>query len=328
MQKSNIELSIIIINYNTSELTINCIDSIIRETKDVTYEVIVVDNNSEEDPLEIKDRFPSIVLLRNKKNVGFGTANNIGMRTAHGRYILLLNSDTLIKDEAIDKCCRFFETQWCLENNINLLGCQLVDERGNLQHSYFNRHDNLIEFLFKSNPIGAGIIRRFKMKKRLDAPTVVTGVSGAFMLFKKVALDQIKWFDPDIFLYSEETELCRERFSKKFNAAYYPDTYIVHFSGKSAPSKLSYIQSLLSYSLIWYKRGWGMYIFYLVVLIINNAFSLLIFPVVSSESKVYLRRFISSTWKISRYLIIDIPKYKSGWGSRLEPLKFKERING
>jgi GT2 family glycosyltransferase len=106
-----IELSIVIINYNTFGLTCQCIDSIVGQTQDVRYEIIVVDNASrEQDPQGFATRYPFIKLVKSEKNVGFAGGNNLGIAVAEGQYIVLLNSDTVLQNNVMHICLDYLRT--------------------------------------------------------------------------------------------------------------------------------------------------------------------------------------------------------------------------
>src|SRR5581483_8740193 len=126
---TNMDLSIIIVNFNTKELTLNCIKSIKNSKPKMGYEIIVVDNASEENLPKSKN----YILIRNKANLGFAKANNIGIKNAKGKYILLLNSDTIIKDSAIDKLYEFAKKH----NDAGAVVPQLLNKDGSVQASCF-----------------------------------------------------------------------------------------------------------------------------------------------------------------------------------------------
>ncbi|MGM5630191.1 glycosyltransferase [Apibacter raozihei] len=126
-------LSIIIINYNTFQLTVECINSIKKSTS-TNYEIILIDNASKEkDPKEFLDIFKDIKLIELDQNVGFGRANNIGMKQSAGDYYLLLNSDTIIKDHAIDDCINYMK----YHQEIDILGCRSKFENRETQLTAF-----------------------------------------------------------------------------------------------------------------------------------------------------------------------------------------------
>src|SRR5574344_737129 len=124
------DVSIIIVNYNTKELTRNCLTSIYEKTKDVNFEVFVRDNNSKDGSISmIKKEFPSVILLENNANIGFGAANNRALKQAKGKYVFYLNSDTVLLNNAVKLFFDYFENAKDKEN-IGALGCNLVNGKG------------------------------------------------------------------------------------------------------------------------------------------------------------------------------------------------------
>ncbi len=314
------DLSIIIINYNTNHYTIECINSIYNETKKIDFEIIVVDNNSQkEDPNEIKLSFSKIKLIKNNKNEGFGIANNKGIKAAIGNYVLLINSDTLVLKNALEKCVEFMESTFALKNNIGLMGCTLLNKDKTYQNSTFGK-SNIWGYFVNSNPILSKILgKQFENSFNFETPQFVTGVSGAFMLFRKGVFKKIKPFDPDIFMYSEETELCRNRVSKYYNSYYWPKAQVVHYGGKSGMSSNMQRQNMLSYALTWYKKGYGYYLIYLFITLLHFFSFLITCPFISK--KTTHNKMISSYSSILPQLLSDIPKFNRHWGARKNPLK-------
>ena len=122
---STCDVSIVIVNWNTRVYLCNCINSIIAESNDYSYEIIVVDNASNDNSCEmLNNEFPSVQVIANSTNSGFAAANNQGMRIAKGRYVLLLNPDTIVLDKAIDKCIVFADKR----PEIGIVGCQVLED--------------------------------------------------------------------------------------------------------------------------------------------------------------------------------------------------------
>lgn len=144
-------ISIIIVNFNTCTLLKNCLDSIFLHTKDLDFEVIVCDNNSTDGSVQmVKSLFPSVILIENNKNLGFGAANNKGLNIAKGKYIFYLNSDTVLLNNA----CKIFYDFWENyddKNMLGALGANLLNENKEIIHSYgiFADYSLSIRQLFK-----------------------------------------------------------------------------------------------------------------------------------------------------------------------------------
>lgn len=226
------QVSIIIVNYNTLELTKNTIQSILDKTKEIDYEIILIDNDSNDGSKEFFSTYnykKTLKFIKSNQNLGFGKANNLGINIAKGKYIFLLNSDTLLINNAIKIFYKFME-----ENlNVGICGANLYDENKLPAHSYgkiptifMDINDFIIKFYNKI------------LKKRLDfnytsKPLEVGYITGADMFIRKNILEKVGRFDPDFFMYFEETELTF-RIKKEGHKVYsVPEAKIIHLEGKS-----------------------------------------------------------------------------------------------
>lgn len=321
--QNGLDLSIIIINYNTNKLTSDCIDSI--KSSDVSmidYEIIVIDNASPiEDPEKLKVTFPEIQLIKSDENLGFGRANNLGIDIAKGKYILLLNSDTIVLEGCISKCIDFLNSEFAKSENIGLIGCNVLNDDKTNQYSVFGEHDPFTYFI-TSNPI----LSRFYRSSGVfdfDKTQQVSGVSGCFMLFDADVFINTKSFDPDFFMYSEESDLCRNRISKWYKIFYFSEASIIHLGGKSSPTSKAMIQNMLSYALYRYKIGLMDYTLYLIATLFNMLSIIVCLPallIFNKKSRVYE---LKSYLHIIPYLLFDIPRFSRKWGGRKRCLKFK-----
>ncbi|MEQ8520317.1 MAG: glycosyltransferase family 2 protein [Cytophagales bacterium] len=316
----NMDLSIVIINYNTEDLTLNCIESIYKETNSHQFEIIVIDNASKENPQQIAERFPEVKLIFNKENIGFGAANNLGIEKASGKYILLLNSDTIIKDQALDKCVEFMNSDFALSQNIGLMGCKLIYENGEHQNSIFYKNSKL-QLLIRSNPFLNALFG--KKTQAIKKDHFVSGVSGAFMFFRAVVFDKVKPFDPDIFMYSEETELCRNRVGKHFNIYYWTGASVIHFMGKSSQPEKAYQQNFLSFAFSLYKTSIASYLVFILALFINILSSPLLYPYFMLRKNKYELMRIKGNFVLLDYFLFKIPAMSRKWGSNKKQLRIK-----
>lgn len=317
------QLSIIIVNFNTFQLTCECIESINSHTKNVTYEIIVVDNAPKADyKADFLSRFPGLVYIRSAENIGFGRANNLGMDIAKGDYLLLINSDTVVVGNCIGECIDFMEQPSSKE--IGLMGCKLLNEDGSYQPSFYPFVENNIwNYFITNNPILYKLLKVADRYKETDATIPVGDVSGAYMLMRTEVFNKVKGFDPDFFLYCEETEWCRERIARHYKIYYYPQPKTIHYGGKSAPREPMYIQSKLSLALVWYKKGWGSYLLYFLATYINLLFYVLTYYITSKENRAPAKQYIRGHLKIFPYLFSDVIKYPRGYNSRREPLIYE-----
>lgn len=212
------DVSIIIVNYNTCDLTRNCLKSVFEQTKDIDFEVIVSDNGSKDGSIEmIKTEFPQVILIENNANLGFGKANNVGYRYANGNYVFLLNSDTVLLNNAV-KC--FMNEIKKLPDYIACMGCKLTGNNGKYIHSYGNFPTFWNEML--RSPFSLLGKLRIGNKGFDSTPIIpieeglfiVEYITGADLFVKKDVIDKCGLFDEDFFMYYEETEM-QYRYKKK-----------------------------------------------------------------------------------------------------------------
>lgn len=228
---NQMDVSIVLVSYNTKDLTRNCINSILEKTNGIEFEIFVVDNNSQDGSAEMIEReFPSVKLIRNFENKGFGAANNIAIRKSSAKYILCLNTDTVLVNNAVKVLFHF------MENNPNtaVAGGILFDENMNPGTSY-----TPFPTIWNSTSIAwicKWLKRKFVKKKETNKVKEVSMIVGADIFFRKSVLDEVGLFDEAFFMYSEEADLCLRIKRAGYNIKFVPDAKIVHFGEKSAKS--------------------------------------------------------------------------------------------
>lgn len=324
----NVELSIIIVNYNTFDLTLQCIASVVKETNEIDYEIIVVDNASTEKPIdEIKNSYPSIQLIKNSINVGFGIANNMGMQAAKGNYVLLLNSDTIIIEQGITKAYQYIKQH----PNVDVLTCKQLNEdrKPFVPFTFYFKTNSILSYLI-NNPIQQLIKSKLSKSKptELNKNSFVKSLSGAFMLLKKEVFATTRGFDPDFFIYYEETEWCM-RINKNYKQYYLNDISFIHLHGKSAPRLLMQKQMHLSQGLFWYKSGYINYFLFLLItyLIYLPSWVLLAEIAIKPSSRNHFLKYVKIYLSLSSLFFTEILKYKNGFGKRIVSLKISELSN-
>ena len=229
------DVSIIIVTYNTLKLTSECIDSIVEKTDGISYEIILVDNMSSDcskDFFENDKRIKKYIY--NKKNYGFGVANNIGMQNASGKYFFLLNSDTLLINNAVKSFYDYAESH----SNKAIYGCYLVDGEGNYNLSYFDFPAFTILEFIKS--------RFFKKSETIDySIRKVQAITGADLFIPRSIIKQCGGFDANIFLYGEESELQFRMKKEGIDRVVLPMPKIIHLGKQSmTPSLLKQVNSM------------------------------------------------------------------------------------
>lgn len=229
-----VNVSIIIVNYNTYDLVVKCILSVLNNTYGISYEIIVVDNNSPDRRIEnLQKEFPEVVLVLNPTNDGFGSANNIGNKYAKGYYLFLLNSDTILKDNSI------YELYCFLEENMETVGAcggNLCDE--NLKPATsFSRFmpsflSDIDQFFF--NMLSKTIYRKNCYYAFSKEPFEVKGnISGADLMIQKKIFDKLNGFDENYFMYYEETDLLFRLRNINYKTYIVPRSEIIHLEGAS-----------------------------------------------------------------------------------------------
>lgn len=231
-----LDISIIIVNWNTRDILRDCLESVYKQTKGIAFEVIVVDNaSSDGSAAMVKAEFLQVILIENTDNKGFAAANNQGMRIAKGRYVLLLNSDTVVLDCAIPKTFVFAEKH----PEAAVIGCKVLNPDHTLQPTCF-MFPCLLNLCLSSTYLYKIFPRnRFFGRERMswwnrDDVRQVDVVTGCFMLVRREAIDQVGMMDEDFFMYAEETDWCW-RFKKAgWQNLFFPDAQIIHLGGQSS----------------------------------------------------------------------------------------------
>ena len=222
------DLSIIIVSYNTEELLKNCLFSIEANKQGVNLEVFVVDNASADGSSEmVKSEFPWVKLLKNQKNLGFSKANNQAIRESKGEFVLLLNSDTQVKENSLLKLINFGESN----SEAGVVGARLLNSDGTIQPSAYHLptiRRAIAEFWFGKK----GTFEKFAISG--NNPQRVEAVVGAAMLISKKTLDKIGLLDERFFMYFEDLDYCRRVSRAGLKIYYLPEAAIVHFHGQSS----------------------------------------------------------------------------------------------
>jgi len=230
------DLSVIIISHNTRELTANAVESVLRSNTRYRFEVIVVDNASTDGSAEaIAARFPEVRLVRNAKNVGFARANNQAIRLARGRYILLLNSDTVVRPDTFETMLDFMEAH----PRVGAAGCKVLLPDGSLDKACrrgFPTPAASFYYVF-------GLARLFPKSARFNAYHLghldpdtdhpVDCLVGAFMLVRRETIGQVGLLDERFFMYGEDVDWCFRIRQAGWDIHYWPRTSIVHYKRAS-----------------------------------------------------------------------------------------------
>jgi len=230
------DLSIIIVSYNTKNLLSQSLFSIYRNALGVNFEIIVIDNGSRDDSIQmLKENFPKVILVDNEQNLGFAKANNEGLLIAQGEFVLFLNPDTLILPGALKKTLEFLKKT----PEAGIVGCKILNPDGSLQYSgrgfpgFWNYFFESF-FLYKLFPKNRWMGKFYGTNFSYNQVREVDVVLGAFMMTKKEILDEVGCFDEKFFIYSEETDLCYRMKKHNRKVYFFPDAQIVHYGRASA----------------------------------------------------------------------------------------------
>jgi hypothetical protein len=224
------KLSVIVVSYNTKDLTKACIESVMNEGSKLDFEVIVVDNNSKDGSVtELKKlwrKYKNLKLIENKENSGFSKANNQGAREASGKYILLLNSDTVVKRFSFKRFIAFAEKK----EDAGVVGARLLNPDGSLQAScfYFPTIKNAIREYWLGQK---GLFDKYAPKG--NKPVEVEALVGAAVLITPKALQKVGLLDERYFMYFEDVDYCRRVWEKGLKVYYLPEVRVLHYHGAS-----------------------------------------------------------------------------------------------
>jgi GT2 family glycosyltransferase len=223
----NMIFSLIIVNYNTKELLKNCLKSVFRHYSVNEVEIIVVDNNSGDGSVEmVKNNFGQrIKLIVNKKNIGFGPANNQGTEAAGGEFLFFLNSDTIIKEDIFTPFKKIFSTQ----PRLGIVAPRLLLPNGQPQPYAFGQFPSLSKLLW--GKVGFSQQTDWLADKDLY---FVDWVSGAAMMVRRNIFNQIGGFDENFFMYFEDIDLCWRIKQRGWQVTVCPKVSLIHFVGQSA----------------------------------------------------------------------------------------------
>lgn len=258
------DVSVIIVNWNTESYLRDCLRSVFETTTGIAFEVIVVDNASSDGSVAmVKTEFPQVTLVQNSDNRGFAAANNQGMALAKGRYVLLLNSDTVVLGEVIGASVRFAD----LHADAAVVGCRVLNGDRSLQRTCF-MYPSLLNMLLSSSYLYKVFPRsRFFGRERMTwwgrtDKRDVDVVTGCYMLVRRGAIDQVGRMDESFHMYGEETDWCYRFKQAGWKVLFAPVGEIVHFGGASSGQVREKMALQLKGSILLFlkkHRGWGIY---------------------------------------------------------------------
>ena len=249
------DISIIIVNWNTRDLLQNCLESIFKTVHDINYEIIVVDNASRDGSVAmLRDKYPQVRLIQNNENRGFGAANNQAMRVMTGLYALLSNSDTLLTENAVHELYAFME----IHPEVAMACGQLLNADGGKQNSVAS-FPNLLTLLTNTSLLEYLFPNRYPSKRyNHDKPIEVDSCIGACLLVRKKAIDDVGMLDERYFFFFEETDWAYQMKEAGWKVFHVPTAFIYHLQGQSIgrdiQSRIEFYRSRYQFSRKWKSR--------------------------------------------------------------------------
>jgi N-acetylglucosaminyl-diphospho-decaprenol L-rhamnosyltransferase len=252
-----VDLSVIILSWNTCALLEKCLDALIKLGNGLPSEIMVVDNGSTDGSQEmVREKFPKVCLYQSEENLGFARGNNRGIDLTNGAYVLLLNSDAFLTEGALASLLRVVEQH----PRAGIVGAQLINPDGSFQASHSHFPGLWQEFLILSG-LGRLFFGRFYPSRGPEVkkgPKIVDYVEGACLLVRREAIESVGKIDPDFFMYSEEVAWCLDMRKAGWEVWYQPEARIIHVGGASSRNRRTSREGDLYRSrVIFFKKHYG-----------------------------------------------------------------------
>ena len=239
------QLSIIILSYNTKDLIRKCLTSVYSTIQSVSFEVIVVDNASGDQSVTmIKKEFKKVHVIESKENLGFGNGINLGVKSAKGEFLLFLNSDAELQADVFSQMITYMKSN----ERIGILGGKLLNYDGSMQRSFSNFYGvkDIVILLFGREKVEMSLLGK-------DVRKEVDWVSGGCMWIRRSVFDAIQGFDPQIFMYIEDMEICFRVRKLGYTIYYYPD-FVVKHVGHGSSNREFAITNIYKGIMYFYKK--------------------------------------------------------------------------
>ena len=262
-----LDLSIVIVNWNTQHVIVDCLESVLANLGELSAEIIVIDNASTDDSVQvIAERFPQVQLIANDANRGFAAANNQGMRIAHGKYVLLLNPDTVVLDDVFQKTLDHARRH----PDVGVVGCQVMESAQTVQRTCFRFPSPLNTLMWVSGALSWLPLSRIAGRaaygpwNRRDEREVDV-VSGMFMLVRREVIEQVGLMDEAYFVFAEEADWCFRFRRAGWRCVFAPVGRIMHVDGGSKSTEQASVKMYVEIqkSLLLFHRkhlGWSRWV--------------------------------------------------------------------
>lgn len=269
------KLSVIIVNYNVQFFLEQALLSVRKASVKMPVEVFVVDNNSVDDSVSmVKSKFPEVQIIANKENVGFSRANNQAIALSKGEYVLLLNPDTVVREDTFEKTVEFLDAH----PEAGALGVKMIDGKGNFLPESKRGFPSPEVAFYKT----FGLSTLFPKSRRFnkyhlgflseEETNEVDVLSGAFMMLRKSVLEEIGYLDEDFFMYGEDIDLSYRVIKAGYKNYYFADTTIIHYKGESTKKgSLNYVRTFYQAMIIFAQKHFGGQKASLLIFMLNAA---------------------------------------------------------
>jgi GT2 family glycosyltransferase len=243
-------VSVIIVSYNTSNLLLECLNSIKEKTNGIDYEIIIIDNASSDDSVKmILRNFPDIKVIQNKENIGFGRANNLGAKIANGKYLFFLNSDTILVNNAIKIFYDFMEDK--NNRDVGICGGNLFKIDHTPNYSYSLYYPSLLSVICYRGHIPLFINREsFNYSQKVKDVAIII---GADIFIRNELFTELNGFDPSIFMYVEDGDLAYRAKKNKYRIVSNPEAKIIHIQGSSSTKPFKLKMEISGY-LVYFRK--------------------------------------------------------------------------
>ena len=241
-------LSVIILSYNVRYFLELCLQSVKKATSEIHAEIIVIDNNSSDESCSmIRNNYPEVILIENKVNLGFSKANNQAIDIANGKYVCIINPDTVIPEDTFKKILNFSDSK----NDLGIVGCRFIDGSGNFLPECKRKKPTLFSAFLKIIGVSRNYYAIDIDEKQIAEVPILT---GAFMLMKNKLFKDLRGFDENFFMYGEDIDLSFRALKMNKINYYYGDVTIIHFKGESTIKNKEYYRRFFKAMELFYNK--------------------------------------------------------------------------
>jgi GT2 family glycosyltransferase len=253
-------LSFIVVTWNAKEYTRQCLDSLATQVDRSNAEIIVVDNESSDGTFElVRDHYPDVKLIKSGGNLGFAKANNIGIAYSRGKYLFLVNSDVVLRDDCISNLCKFMEDH----PEAGMVGPKILNSDLTLQDSckefptLWNTFCRALalDSIFPNSKLFAGQLMRYWAHNDVRPVDIL---SGCFWVIRRRALEKVGLLDEQFFMYAEDKDWCKRFWDAGWSVLYFPGAEAIHFGGGSSSREpVRFALELNRANLRYWKKHYG-----------------------------------------------------------------------